>query len=253
MKRTLLIGAALLAFGCGRNGQQPQTATSSAATSNDSGAASSTSAPSASGTAAANATQAVTLVGCLRGPAVPGATGTAGSAAGDRARARGTGNQAADAEMHGAAANARYTLSDARVESGGVGANGAGGSGGPLVSPGSDVQLDGVPADAQTNVNKQVRVTGRIDSRPAGAAGAAGAATTNPANAGTSGSGVGTPSGMGSAGAAGSPSGGSTSTRDDVRANSTTVASGENGNPAARRVTVESVQVVAQSCGSASR
>ena len=125
-----------------------------------------------------------------------------------------------------------------------MGANGAGASGGPLVSAGSSIDLDGVPADAQNSVNKQVRVTGRIDARPegAGAAGAGNATVggrgTGAANSGASGSGVG----------ATSPSAGGTSTRDDVRANSTTAASGEPNSAAARRVTVETVQVVAQTC-----
>jgi hypothetical protein len=77
---------------------------------------------------------AVTLVGCLQGTQEPGAAATTGSDAGERARARANGG-AADSQLHGRAATAQYTLVDATVESGGVGANGAGGSGGPLLSP----------------------------------------------------------------------------------------------------------------------
>jgi hypothetical protein len=268
MKSTLLIGTTLLTLACG-SGSQTRGADTSAspATAPPSANASSTAANSG------QATSSVTLVGCLQGPALPGATGTAGSAAGDRARARATGNDAANAETHGGASTGRFLLVNATAESGGVGANGAGGSGGPLVNARSSFELDGLPADAQASVNKQVRITGHVDPRPVGAAeeatGAASGAAGTSASSGNSSSGVGSPSGMGTARAGGSavqsgnatnrtPStggtngvggapagGGSASTRDDVRANSTTVASGD-ANP--RRLTVETVQVVAQNC-----
>jgi hypothetical protein len=216
MKRTLLISAALLTFACGQGSQQAQPAHDASTPAASAPAGSATG--GATGTTPPGANEMVTLVGCLRGPALPGATGTAGGPAGDRARLRATGNDAASAGTHGSASTGRFTLLNVIVESGGSGANGAGASGGPVVSAQSAVELDGLPADAQASVNKQVRVTGRIDSRPAGSAAATGAA---------------------------SPSGGSTSTRDDVRANSTTVADGA---ASTRRLTVETVQVVEQSC-----
>jgi hypothetical protein len=108
-------------------------------------------------------------------------------------------------------------LANAAVESDAAGANGAGGSG---ASAGSSYELDGVPADARASVNKLVRVTGRIVARnavsPDATAGAASPGTT-----------------------------GETSSRDDVRANSTGVA----GDSTNHRLTVETVQVVAQQCG----
>jgi hypothetical protein len=161
----------------------------------------------------------VTVVGCLRGPELAGATGTAGSPAADRARARESGSPGQGSAAHGRAANARYTLTNAAVESGGAGRSGAGGTGGPLISPGSSLDLDGVPADAQASVNKQVRITGRVDAMQST-----------------------------EQGAAASRSGGSSSARDDVRANSTTIAAGARENGTNRRVTVETVQVVAQTC-----
>lgn len=192
MTRTLLISATIFTLACGQAQSDKN--------------ASATSAPAAS---AAAEKSAVTLVGCLREAAPAQATGTAGSV-GSEPSARAT--TADDAQRHGRAANARFVLADATVESGGVGANGAGASGGPLVGAGSRVELDGVPADAQASVNKQVRITGRIDAaQPTG-------------------------------------TGGSASTRDDVRANSTTAASGAPATDASRHLTVDTVQVIAQTC-----
>jgi len=197
--RTLLISATMFTFACGSSQTGNDAATPAAA------------APARS---AASEKAAVTLVGCLQEAAPAQATGTAGSI-----ESAGAGRQSSDeAQRHGRAANARFVLADATVESGGVGANGAGASGGPLVGAGSRVALDGVPADAEASVNKQVRITGRIDAAQPAGAGAAGAA----------------------------PSG-STSTREDVRANSTTVA-GASPDANTRHLVVDSVQVIAQSC-----
>ena len=89
----------------------------------------------------------------------------------------------------------------------------------PPIAAGSTVALYSMPADARSQVNKQVRVTGRFDAaRPD-----AGARTA-------------------------SPSGGSTSTRDDVRANSTTVA-GDAPEPTRNgRLIVERAEVIADGC-----
>jgi len=185
-------------------------------------------ATNASGSRASdNASRTVTLIGCLQGPAAPGAVGTAGSPAADRARSRAAGGAVDDAQRHGTTAGARFILSNAEVESGGAGANGAGASGGPLVTDGSSFELDGLPADAQANVNKRVRITGKVDARPVATTGAA----------------SGTPLQRDS-GAAVPGTTGATSPRDDVRANSTAVA----GDSSARRLTVETVQVVAERC-----
>ena len=106
----------------------------------------------------------------------------------------------------------RFTLTNARAESGGS-------ASAPAVATGSNVALVNLPADARNNVNKQVRVTGRLDAARAGA----GARTA-------------------------SPSGGSTSTRDDVRANSTTVASDTPDHARDAPLIVERVERIAETC-----
>ena len=105
----------------------------------------------------------------------------------------------------------RFALTNASAESPNSGSV-------PAIGAGSTITLDSMPAEARSHVNKQVRVTGRFDAaRPD-----AGARTA-------------------------SPSGGSTSTRDDVRANSTTVA-GDAPGPARGRLIVERVTVIAETC-----
>ena len=107
----------------------------------------------------AASTQIVTLIGCLQGPSLRtvGTSGAARTATGEVQQPDGTSSE-------------RLMLADARAvspESAGVGANGAGGSGGPLVSGKSSFELDGIPAEARAYVNKQVSITGRIDANPA--------------------------------------------------------------------------------------
>jgi len=222
MKTALLIGIAAFTVACDGS-RQAQTDTSANATGGGSPGAN-TSAGPASGTS--NSAVTVTLVGCLQGPSLSGVTGTSGIPASDRASARAAGSDETEGQSHGATHTATFVLGNAKVESGGVGANGAGATGGPVLSTGSSFELDGLPADAQASVNKQVRVTGQIDARPAAIA--TGTAATR--------AGVATPA----------PSTtGETSTRDDVRANSTGVA----GDPTNHRLRVETVQVVAQQCG----
>ena len=170
----------------------------------------------------------VTLVGCLQGPSLSAATGTAGTAAVPRADAPTAGS---DATRHGAIQTDRFVLTNAAVESGSADANHAGASGGRLANAGSSFELDGLPADAQASVNKRVRITGRLHER---------AASTSGATSGT----AATPDA--SAPVAASPgTTGESSARDDVRANSTGVA----GDSTNHRLTVETVQVVAQHCG----
>jgi len=197
MKTALLISIAAFAAACG--GSHPgRTDDAANATSGGSERAK----PAAPASATSNGT--VTLVGCLHGPSLPRATGTSQTAA-----------------------IGPFVLSNAAVESGHAGANGAGAAGGAVVSAGSSFELDGLPADAHASVNKRVRVTGRL--------GLGTAATTG------SGSGMAaTPD----ASAAVPSTTGATSTRDDVRANSTAVA----GDSTNHRLTVETVEVVAQQC-----
>jgi len=104
----------------------------------------------------------------------------------------------------------RFALTNARAESSASGSA-------PAIAAGSTVALDSVPADARSHVNKQVRVTGRFDASRSGARTA-------------------------------SPSGGSTSTRDDVRANSTTVAGDAPEAARDARLIVDRVDVIAQTC-----
>jgi len=153
MTRTLLIGVAALSCACGgshpadRSAQSGAVSTAGAASAGDQGGATQTN-------------QTVTLLGCLVGPGQPQPTGTSGVA--------------------GGASADRFMLVDAVVpgaDLGGVGANGAGGSGGPLVSGRASFELDGVPPAARANVNKQVKVVGRLDARPAPAGGETAAST----------------------------------------------------------------------------
>jgi len=177
----------------------------------------------AAGTSAERSSQTVTLVGCLQGPS-GGATGTSGTrSANDRSTSAARTDNATGTLGVYRLTNAAAASSD----SAGVGANGAGASGGPQVTAGSSYELDGLPADAQGNVNKRVRVTGKVDARPVATGGAAGQPSAQRENA--------TPA-PGTTGA--------TSPRDDVRANSTAVA----GDSTSRRLTVETVQVVSEGC-----
>jgi hypothetical protein len=160
-------------------------------------------------------------------------------------------------------------LADAVVpgaDLGGVGANGAGGSGGPLVSGRATFELDGVPPDARTSVNKQVKVVGRLDARPAGVGedangSAAGTSGRNAgASSGNSGSGVGSPSatggGSGTAATAGSasvPSGssdapGAHGTGQKSVAGHGTMGSAARADVRNQRLVVETVQVIAENC-----
>lgn len=178
----------------------------------------------AAGTNSARSNQQVTLVGCLQGPSVSAPARTSGSP--DRASA---GAAAATDDMHGSMGQFRLTNATAASnQSAGTGAGGAGASGGPLVSARSTFVLDGIPADAQRSVNKQVRVTGRLDTTGTGSG----------ASVGTSGSGVsgGAAAGSGTTAGSGSAAAGG---------NDASFSSG-----AVRRLTVESVQVVAQRCSS---
>lgn len=272
MKRSLLISVAALACACGGSHQSDNRDASAPAGSAQAGATSAA-AQTAGGDqgGATRANQTVTLVGCLIGPTQPGEpTGTSGA----RARARASGPESTGSRAAGEATPAdRFMLADAVVpgaELGGVGANGAGGSGGPLVSGRATFELDGVPPDARSSVNKQVKVVGRLDARPAGAGedanggAAAGAAGTSGRNAGasggTSGSGVGSPTatggGSGTAATAGSanvPSGssdapGAHGTGQKSVAGHGTMGSAARSDVRNQRLVVETVQVIAESC-----
>jgi hypothetical protein len=200
--------------------------------------------------------QLITLVGCLQGPGMAGqATGTSGTRQRGTAAAAGA---AADANG-GAASAARFTLVDATpasADSGGVGANGAGGSGGALASGRSSYDLDGIPATAAADVNKQVRVTGRIDPNPATIGGGSAAAANEAASGTPSGSAHGGVSGAASSGTAHGAASGSGSTGASPGAasgsgsggRSTGASEGAAPQGANRRLAVESIQVVSERC-----
>ncbi len=211
MRRTAVVAIAMLALACGRqdrtngsngtsaNGSQGQTATSGA--------------PSDS------SNEMVSVVGCLQGPSLPQTTGTSGTVA------RGT----VGATNNGLAGG--YKLVDANAAtpgSAGTGENGAGGSGGPLVSSNSTLDLDGVPAPAQADVNKQVRVTGKLDHFPPVAGHSTSSTDTNGSPAGSAGS---------------TPSSAYGVTQNDQAANASGAVHGTN-----QRLIVQTIQVVSENC-----
>jgi hypothetical protein len=245
MKRMFLVGVVAATCACGRPETPPQ---SNAATEGAAGAAADAR-PPAGGSAAAPQ-QTVTLVGCLQGPPAPDATNTSTRAARERARRNGPDSAVATS---GQGSNGPFVLADATPaspESAGTGANGAGGSGGPLVSGTSTFELDAVSAEARAHVNKQVRITGRLDatqlsgggstSASAGDMAPGGAAT----SAGTNGS-AGSPS-SGASASAGSPGG-------SIGAPGSGSTVGGRSGTDRRRLKVESIQVVAETCASAAK
>ena len=139
MKSALLISIAALAVACDGS-HQARTASSATAT----GGGSRGAAPPAPASATRNGT--VTLVGCLHGPSLPRATGTSQSA-GDRASSAAAGIDASEEKRHGAARIGPFVLSNAAVESGDAGPNGAGAVG-AVASAGLSFELDGLPVDA---------------------------------------------------------------------------------------------------------
>jgi len=110
----------------------------------------------------------------------------------------------------------------ASADSAGVGTNGAGASGGPLVSGKSSFDLDGIPAEARAHVNTKVRVVGRLD---------ANAVATGRHDAAD--------------GTAVPPSSGGTAATAGARSNGS---SADGKTAVARRLVVERVEVVSQSC-----
>ncbi|HEY7173258.1 MAG TPA: hypothetical protein VH417_20540 [Vicinamibacterales bacterium] len=175
MKRLVFVAIASLAVACGNRSTDARTSGSAAQSGPQAqaGARSNEPAPEASSPTATATTsttqqdQRVTVTGCLRGgESAAGPAGTAG-----RTAAQPTGAAGA---VSGAAG--RFTLTNAKpadaapgggqaAPRSGIGANGAGGSGGPLVSGVSSYLLSGSTPELQARVNQQVRVTGTIDAR----------------------------------------------------------------------------------------
>jgi hypothetical protein len=198
----LLVLTAFVCWGCERshdnaalnNGSMPQ----------NSDASSSRTDP-ALDDARAMPPQTVTVVGCLEGANTVPPRGT------------GTAPMTSDQATREAPA-LTYRLTAARPDSqetAGVGTSGAGASGGPLVSGVSDFELDGLPADGQAAVHKQVRITGHL------AAGRSGSPSPNTRVPGAT---------------------------DAVPQGSKPEAAGAAAPDLGHRLVVESVQVVSQSC-----
>jgi hypothetical protein len=244
MTRILCAAVAVAAIGCGGNShgsatklssdaslqaREPQADRTAKSPLGDPDSSTGDRAAAASGSSDEH--QLVTLTGCLRseGPAAasaatPGRSPVAATAAGNDARG-------------GSGANV-FLLRNAKPEpgGGGVGANGAGGSGGPLVSGTSDYTLQGDVNELRSHINQEVRITARIDPRqiavpqgsPEGRSGTAGNGSS--AGSGTA-SGV-TRSNASTSRSATKTSGGSVVQQLD----------------AIRQLMVESVQTVAPSC-----
>ena len=228
MKAGLFIGLATLTIACSSD---PQNREVSSAGAPPSGPAAT---DSANRTGERATDRAVTLVGCLRGPSLGGETaGTSGS---NRTP------PGAPESSQATAPSSRFTLITATAAApgtGGIGANGAGASGGPLVSGASSYDLDGLAADAAAHVNKLVKIMGQIDTNPATLVGPSTAARERTGDTGHTastgaGSGRATPSGTGGTGGGHGQSG----------------SAAETGalDSAHRRVVVSSVEVVSETC-----
>jgi len=199
MKRLVCVAIAALAVACGNRGTDARMGDAAqSGPQAQQGARSNAHAPEVSNSAGATPAadrqdQRVTLTGCLRGGE---------AAAGARSTAPTTGTTGAvNAAGQFTLANARPAdqtpAGEAPSPRAGVGANGAGGSGGPLVSGVSTFLLSGSAPELQGHVNQQVRITGTIDARETVAdaprPGSRAAADTTPATSATPGSGTGTP------------------------------------------------------------
>lgn len=168
MNRTLWIAAiAALACGCGNGTNPPRTAevvrggsaskTPDSATAAQAGDTRSAdrSVPAAS---APPPDQRVSVTGCLMGgeaiAAAPGNSATPATSSVVGGTANGSGPNL-------------FMLTHAKPEAdgAGVGANGAGGSGGPLLSGVAEYRLDGDPTELRSHLNQQVRISARLDPR----------------------------------------------------------------------------------------
>jgi hypothetical protein len=176
MRRTLFVAVAAVAIGCGgqknvSNATQSGGSTQSMAGSTAGGETRSPANPSSPGNEALS-NQLVTLTGCLKG-----GEAAAGSAPSSNTSTRSPAGDGGNSGMN------RFVLTHAMAEPGsnGVGAGGAGASGGPLVSGASDYLLQGGDiTELRGHVGHQVRISARLNpqqiSQPQGTS--AGTATT---------------------------------------------------------------------------
>jgi len=169
MRRTLpIVVTAIVVFGCGRDdstqsdpggrrsgGYSSQNSQEAAAPERSTGQPDRASAGDAGVPAADTrpSDQVVSLTGCLEGGEAPAPSRTSS----DR-------TPAASRDAVTEAGAARFLLRRAKPDTGraGVGANGAGASGGPLVGAASDYVLEGQLAQLRRYVNQEVRVTARV-------------------------------------------------------------------------------------------
>jgi hypothetical protein len=165
MRSMLVVSMAVLVIGCGRSDSpaagQPagtgETGTAASGYASQPGAV----LPGEDG-GPSGADQTVTLIGCLQAAEL-GATATSGT----------------DQVAPPSANTERFILRNGRAAGGdaGVGAHGAGASGGPLVSGTSSYQVEGNATELRAAVNKQVQITGRLESPAMGATPTADAGT----------------------------------------------------------------------------
>jgi hypothetical protein len=250
MKRAICIGlTAAVAVACGGR-HDDSTTTASSTPSAQSGSATR---PGPNAGSPNDTQQVVSLTGCLQGDRSAGAAvGTSGSAASHPAGSPDNNNVADRFVLASASASAsdqpaanppasgagpasvpnRAAGSNAGPVSG-VGANGAGGSGGSLVSGRSSYALVGNSTDLSAHVGHQVRITGRMSS--------ATTAYENSARTPVTGS----PAGVGSA-SSGRPGSGVGAGASGQNAGTNSPA-GTTG-PGMRTVTVESVEMVSTAC-----
>ena len=196
------VAAALLILGC-NNDDRSRSASNGSSDQSPAGTSSANSDPQgidrAAGVTANSTDQLVTLTGCLKGGET---TGSASNSAGARppVTERTTRNDANEPiASSGASSGRRFMLIQGKPASpsdaAGVGANGAGGSGGPLISGVADYWLEGNVTELGQHLNHQVRVVARLNPRYTAADSGTPAATTGSdrgqATSGTSGSGVG--------------------------------------------------------------
>ena len=160
MNRALCFGvAAALAFACGRNDRTTSTDTSQPAATPAPASAPADATGVPTGTSGSN--DLVALTGCLqRGPSANGAVGTTGTGS-TASKDRPDTNPAPSSPDRFVLINAKPSDASGAPTSGtGVGRNGAGASGGPLLTGTASYALEG--GDLVGHENQQVRVTGRL-------------------------------------------------------------------------------------------
>jgi hypothetical protein len=235
MSRAFVIAVvAAWAYGCG-NGAAPR-APESTRVASDSPSGSSDSANSAQGQRATTSTdpsvpatsgppldQRVSVTGCLTGGEAVATTARGSSATGTSAVAGGPDN--------GAGPNL-FVVTHAKPDVGGagMGANGAGASGGPLLSGVAEYRLDGNPTELRSHLNQHVRIFARLDPRQSVTSGTVPSGRSD----------VATPSAGNANGHIERPSG--SSSGEDGSRSAASAAS------VARLLVVESIQMVAPNC-----